>query len=79
LSRLIVIGKETAEFGILADRTDTIVSLPVAEVLSPTESIPESQRAYLIGVTRDALLVLDGAGLLHDARLFVDQRETEMR
>jgi len=78
LSRLIVMGSETAEFGILADRTDTIASLRVTEVLSPSESILESRREYLMGVTRDALLVLDGARLLHDSRLFVDQRETEM-
>jgi chemotaxis signal transduction protein len=78
LSRLIVMGSETAEFGFLADRTDTIASLRVTEVLSPSESILESRREYLMGVTRDALLVLDGARLLHDSRLFVDQRETEM-
>lgn len=63
----------------LAGRSqNTIASLRVTEVLSPSESILESRREYLMGVTRDALLVLDGARLLHDSRLFVDQRETEM-
>jgi hypothetical protein len=31
---------------------------------------------YLLGVTRGALLVLNGVRLLQDGRLFVDQRET---
>jgi purine-binding chemotaxis protein CheW len=75
LSRLIVVGNEAAEFGILADRTDTVGSLRVNEVLSPSESIGEIGREYLVGVTRDALVVLNGAQLLHDSRLSVDERE----
>jgi hypothetical protein len=32
-------------------------------------------REYLRGVTKDALLVLDGRALLNDERLYVDEKE----
>jgi purine-binding chemotaxis protein CheW len=73
LSRLIVLGVERIEFGILADRADDIRTLPVADVLPPATTVAGAGRAYLHGVTRDALMVLDGAWLLDDARLCVDQ------
>lgn len=75
LARLIVVGVETVEFGVVADRTDAIGSLGTGDLLPPLDSI--AGREYLLGVTRDALLVLDGAQLLQDSRLFIDHRETE--
>jgi hypothetical protein len=32
-------------------------------------------REHVRGVTRDALVVLDGAALLRDPRLFIDERD----
>ncbi|MBC7818114.1 MAG: hypothetical protein IAG10_14590 [Planctomycetaceae bacterium] len=43
------------------------------ELLEPPGSVTGIGREYLRGVTRDALIVLDGAVLLQDARLFIDQ------
>lgn len=76
LSRIIVVGRDTAEFGLLADRTDEIMGLRADELLPPPESVAGIGREYLRGVTRDALIVLEGAALVADPRLFVDQRET---
>jgi purine-binding chemotaxis protein CheW len=78
LSRIVVMGVDAAEFGVLADRTDAIGSLRPSEIIPPSEAIAGTARQYLLGVTRDALQVLNGAQLLQDSRLFVDQRETEM-
>jgi purine-binding chemotaxis protein CheW len=78
LSRIVVMGLETAEFGILADRTEAISVLRASEVLPLSESVTGTGRGYLLGVTREAVLVLDGRQLLHDSRLFVDQREAAM-
>jgi purine-binding chemotaxis protein CheW len=76
LTRIIVLGMDTAEFGVLADVADEIRQLSTSEILPPPETVAGVGREYLRGVTKDALIVLDGALLLHDSRLVVDQRET---
>jgi purine-binding chemotaxis protein CheW len=75
LSRLLVLGGERAEFGVLADAAHEVRAVRTDEVLEPPGSVVGVGREYLRGVTRDALLVLDGAALLQDARLFIDQAE----
>jgi purine-binding chemotaxis protein CheW len=72
LSRLVVLGKTRAEFGILADSTREFVALPMAELLPTPPSVSEEARRYVHGVTKDALIVLDGSVLLEDRRLFCD-------
>jgi purine-binding chemotaxis protein CheW len=58
LARVIVVGQHHPEFGILADRAH--------EVLTIDESAlePARGRAYVAGLTRDAVLVLDAAKIL---------------
>jgi purine-binding chemotaxis protein CheW len=73
LSCVLVLGGERPEFGVLADETHEVVTLRVEEVHEPPASVVGRGREYLRGVTPDALLVLDGAVLLHDSRLFLDQ------
>jgi purine-binding chemotaxis protein CheW len=72
LSRLVVLGVERVEFAIVADRADEIRRLSASEMLPAPESMSHIGREYLRGVTRDALMVLDGASLLEDGRLFVE-------
>jgi purine-binding chemotaxis protein CheW len=75
LSRIVVIGRERARCGILVDKAREVM------FLHPDEIIP--QQAYsagpggmgLRGVTRSALIVIDGEALLNDARLTVRQDE----
>lgn len=76
LSRMIVLGTDAPEFGLLADRVDAMTKLRADDLLPVPASASGIAREYLRGVTRDALIVLDGAALLRDPRLFVDQRET---
>ena len=75
LSRIVVVGIETAEFGILVDEAFEMATLRPNDVVPPSESVAGIGREYLLGVTREALIVLDGAALLRDPRLFVNQDE----
>src|SRR5262249_11327106 len=75
LARVIVLGQARAEFGILADAVAEVASLRLEELLAPPESVAGIGREYLRGVTREALIVLDGAVLLGDGRLVIDQGE----
>ena len=73
LSRVIVLGAERAEFGLLAEEALGVTSLRKDEVLDPPLSAARIGREYLRGITKDALIVLSGEALLKDAGLAVAQ------
>jgi len=73
LSRILVLGHEGPEFGVLADATYEVTLLRVKEIYEPPGSVAGIGREYLAGVTQNSLILLDGAALLQDPRLFVDQ------
>ena len=75
LARVIVLGGDHAELGILADETHELLALTIAEILEPPASVAGIDRGYLVGVTKEALIVLDVARLLADPRLFADPIE----
>ncbi len=75
LSRVIVLGGERAELGVLADGAHEVMTLRIDEVFEPPGSVAGIGREYLRGVTKDALIVLDGAALLQATQLFIDQGE----
>lgn len=70
LSRVIVHGRERAEFGILADAVHEVRIISAADLLAPADSAGTDRR-YLRGITADALIMLDGSALLDDERLYV--------
>ena len=72
---ILVLGGERAEFGVLADAVFEVSRLGTDEVLEPPGSVAGVAREYLRGVTEKALVVLDGAVLLADPRLIIDQGE----
>jgi purine-binding chemotaxis protein CheW len=74
-TRVLVLGGEQAEFGILADAVEEVVTVRTEHVHEPPGSVTGVGRDYLRGVTNEALLIFDGASLLQSARLFVDQGE----
>ena len=77
LSRLVVLGTERVEFGVLVDQVYEVTTVAVADLRDPPEFVTGIDRAYLRGVTSEALVVLDAARLLEDSRIFVDHgRET---
>ncbi|MEY4580829.1 MAG: hypothetical protein RL701_5532 [Pseudomonadota bacterium] len=71
----LIFGVEQAEFAVDVDSLDKVTELDSARLLEPTLTVPggsRGSRAYLRGVTHEALLLLDGDALLADERLFVD-------
>ena len=72
LTRVIVLGQERIEFGVLADAVDQVAMLPLDEVKESPASVAGITREYVRGVTADALILLDGAVLLRDPRLTID-------
>ena len=70
-SRVIVVGQTGADFGVIADSVQEVTRLPVESFV--TNPVFEGQRGRecVKGVTRDAMIVLDGAALSSDQRLFI--------
>ena len=62
LTRLLVLGERRARFGLLVDAVCDVTTLLDDEVLEAPAS--SQAREYLLGVTADASLVLDGERLL---------------
>jgi len=74
-SRVLVLGADRDELGLLADAAFEVRTVPISHLLEPPASFEGLGRSLLKGVMADALIVLDGAALLCDPRLVVDQGE----
>lgn len=74
LARLLVLGRDRTELGVLADAICEGAALR-ADELRDAQTAAIDDAVPLRGVTRDGLQVLDGESLLQDARLFIDQGE----
>jgi purine-binding chemotaxis protein CheW len=72
LARIVVLGGARADLGLLADRVEDMRSLRRIDVLEAPPSVSARGREHLLGVTAEALCVLDGEMLLRDDRLVVD-------
>jgi purine-binding chemotaxis protein CheW len=66
-----VLGTERAEFGIAAEEIGEVANLRMDQVLPA--ALGDSTAGLMRGVTREALIVLDGAALLDDPRLYIDE------
>jgi purine-binding chemotaxis protein CheW len=75
LSRAIALGVEVTEFAILADRVFDVGTMRARDILRSPESSGVGHD-YLLGVTREAAIVLDGAALLRDPRLTIEHGES---
>ena len=72
LNRVIVVTDGTMTFGILADYITGIATIPANLPTAPTPISPAGAAPYLIGVV-DGIIVLDGAALLADSRMLIDE------
>ena len=70
LFRVIVLGDERPQFGVLADAVDEVRLIAVTELRSPPAQLPAGE--LVRGVTEDALILLDGGALLADNRFVID-------
>lgn len=74
-SWLIVIGEQESELALCCNEVSDVVALPRARIVPPPTGAMADGRRDMLGVTDDAIVVLDGARLLADERLFVEQDE----
>jgi hypothetical protein len=74
-SFLLVIGQEQAELALRCEEVAEVASLRRDRILAPPRAATFGGRRDVLGVTDDAILVLDAAALLEDPRLFVEQTE----
>jgi purine-binding chemotaxis protein CheW len=72
-AKVIILGTERTEFGIIADSVDTVLKIQSSDLRDPPDTITGAGRDHLLGVTLDALIVLDGKAMIQDKRLFVNQ------
>lgn len=71
-ARLLVIGQEQAEFGLVVDRVGEVLHLSPAALFLPPDALPAEARNLVQGVTREARLALNGNTLLTDPRLYIE-------
>jgi len=70
-SRVIVVGTTEPDFGIIADTVQEVSPL-FPEEFAPNPAFEGDRgRECIQGITRDAMIVLDGAALAGDQRLFI--------
>jgi purine-binding chemotaxis protein CheW len=79
LSRLIVLGVDQAEFGVLVDDAHEVQDLKLDEIVQIPEELAGVGHKYLRGISADAAQCLDGQRLLGDRNLFVDHMEPTAR
>ena len=70
-SRVIVVGTEEVEFGIIADSVQAVARIPVEAIIADAAFEGARGGECVRGVTRDAMIILDGAALVKDRRLFI--------
>lgn len=75
LTRVVALGGHEIELALLADAIEEIGALSAPEILPAPALAQGGGHAYVRGITRQGVAVLDGAGLLGDERLYLDQRE----
>jgi purine-binding chemotaxis protein CheW len=78
-ARVLVLGHERRELGVLADETHEIISVRADAIFAPSSTAPSGGRPYIRGFTDDAVIVLDGEKLLRDPRLVIDHSEALRR
>jgi purine-binding chemotaxis protein CheW len=70
-SRVIVVGAADVEFGIIADSVEAVTHVPLGALVGDAAFEGKRGGECVRGVTRDAMIVLEGAALLEDRRLFI--------
>lgn len=74
LNKVIVVGSDHMEFGILADAILQISRVPIKALQRSLPTLTGTRDKYLHGVTREQVVVLDAARLLADEALVVHEQ-----
>ncbi|MBF0176217.1 MAG: purine-binding chemotaxis protein CheW [Magnetococcales bacterium] len=62
--RVIILASSAMEFGILTEAVEGVQRVPMASLLASLPTLTGVRAAFLKGITRERLIILDGAGLL---------------
>lgn len=73
LNKVIVLHSEGMTFGILADRIVGVSNVTAAEIQPALATLTGVREAYLMGVTKDCMVVLDATKLLSDKKIVVHE------
>jgi purine-binding chemotaxis protein CheW len=75
-SHVIICGDARAEFGLVADAMHGVSAVALDELAPDPIGHSERSRDYVMGIARNATVVLNGSALLTDRRLFIGQTAT---
>lgn len=72
-ARVLVCGEDRPEFGVIADDVSDVADMSFDNLVTELPFEAENGRDCIIGVAKDAVIVLDGEALLRDRRLYIGQ------
>jgi purine-binding chemotaxis protein CheW len=75
LNKIIVLQREGMEFGLLADEILGVRLISRGEIYPSLPTLTGVREEYLMGVTRERTVLLDGQKLLNDENLVVNDEE----
>lgn len=73
LNKVIILRRGRMEVGILADAVAGVRTVAPAEVQAPPPTLEGISPDYLKGITKEALVVLDGGKILSDPKLIIHE------
>ncbi len=73
LNRLLVLQDNEMTFGILVDRIREIVDIPVNRIMKTNISLTGIHSNYILGLTEEKIIVLDGSVLINDPAIIINQ------
>ncbi len=72
-SKIIVVETDELQLGVIADQVDEVMDIRVHEIKTQIETLSGSSEAFIRGVTDDAVIILDMAGLAQDKRMIIHE------
>jgi purine-binding chemotaxis protein CheW len=73
LNKVIIIHDDTMEFGILANSVLGVRMLPTSEIQPPLPTLTGIRAEFLMGVTKEGIVLLDGRKLLANENIIVHE------
>lgn len=71
LNRVIILSSRTMEFGVLADSIVGVKSVAMSDIERSLPTLTGVREEYLLGITKNRVVILDGEKLLSDRKIIV--------